>query len=123
MILLRMEDDPAEPLQDWSLWLQAMHLADLRPAGALRFSSYDQLVQAAVAGQGIALGRMPLVASLMRSKRLVAPFAATVASPRGYVLIASAAAAARPEVTAFADWIKRAARAPGSSGRSGRAPA
>ncbi len=121
--LLRMEEDPADPLQDWGLWLQAMHLADLRPAGVVRFSSYDQLVQAAVAGQGVALGRTPLIASLLRSKRLVAPFAATVASPRGYVLIVSAAASTKPEVTAFVDWIRCEARAPDSGRRPDRARA
>ena len=33
--LLRMEPDGGNQLQDWGLWLQAMKLADLRPAGVL----------------------------------------------------------------------------------------
>ena len=52
--LLRMEPDGGNQLQDWGLWLQAMKLADLRPAGVLHFSSYDQLISAAIAGQGVA---------------------------------------------------------------------
>ena len=66
--LLRMEPDGGNQLQDWGLWLQAMKLADLRPAGVLHFSSYDQLISAAIAGQGIALGRVPLIDSHLKSR-------------------------------------------------------
>ena len=47
--LLRMEPDGKNHLQDWGLWLHAMQLTALAPAGVLHFSSYDQLVQAAEA--------------------------------------------------------------------------
>jgi DNA-binding transcriptional LysR family regulator len=104
--LLRMEPDPADPLQDWGLWLQAAGLERLQPAGVLHFSSYDQLVTAALAGQGVALGRLPLIAELVRTKKLVAPFAGRAfATPRGYGLIVSESAAAKPEVQAFAAWL------------------
>ena len=33
-----------------------------KPAGSLRFKLYDQVIQAAVGGQGVALGRVPLIA-------------------------------------------------------------
>ena len=121
--LLRMEHDGSHQLQDWGLWLQAMHLADLRPAGVMHFSSYDQLVQAAVAGQGVALGRMPLIDQLVKSKKLVAPFAGGVVSPRGYCVIVAATSAKRPEVAAFTAWLTAAARGPDSARRKGRARA
>jgi DNA-binding transcriptional LysR family regulator len=54
-VLLHM-DDPRASWIDWNLWLHAHGLRDFKPAGALQFSQYDQLVQAAVNGQGIALG-------------------------------------------------------------------
>ncbi len=76
--LLRMEHDGGHQLQDWGLWLHAMKLGELRPAGVMHFSSYDQLIQAAIAGQGIALGRLPLIERLMKSRKLIAPFAAAV---------------------------------------------
>jgi DNA-binding transcriptional LysR family regulator len=59
--LLKMEPDGSNHLQDWGLWLHAMQLTQLKPAAVLHFSSYDQLIQAAVAGQGVALGRVPLI--------------------------------------------------------------
>ena len=57
--LLRMEPDGSNQLRDWGLWLPAMQLADLKPAGGLHFSSYDQLIQAAVAGKGSPSGASP----------------------------------------------------------------
>lgn len=124
-------------LLDWQLWLRAMLLDDLKPAGRLHFSLYDQMIHAAMAGQGVALGRLPLVAGLLREGRLVAPFERSIASPLGYHLMHSAAAARNPEVQPFADWLlaeaRREAAAPlparprgrgrGSSGPAGRARA
>ena len=81
--LLRMEPDGSHHLQDWGLWLHAMALTQLKPAAVLHFSSYDQLIQAAVAGQGVALGRVPLIDRLLKAKQLVAPFADAVVSREG----------------------------------------
>lgn len=121
--LLRMPSEPSDPLQDWPVWLEAMKIADLKPAGVLHISSYDQLIHAAMEGQGVALGRFPITAALLRARKLVAPFADTVASPRSYTLLVSPLSAARPEVAAFAAWIRDEARGPGSARRPGRAPA
>jgi DNA-binding transcriptional LysR family regulator len=121
--LLRMEPDGSNQLQDWGLWLHAMRLTQLKPAAVLHFSSYDQLVQAAVAGQGVALGRIPLIDRLLKAKKLVVPFADAVVSPKGYCMLVAAGAARRPEVAAFTAWLAAEARAPGSAGPRGRARA
>lgn len=118
--LLRMEPDGKNQLQDWGLWLHAMALDDLRPAGVLHFSSYDQLISAALAGQGVALGRMPLIAGAMKSRKLVAPFSDRIASARSYFMVASAAAAAKPEVQDFMAWLMAEARDQDSARPSGR---
>jgi LysR family glycine cleavage system transcriptional activator len=121
--LLRMEPDGHNQLQDWGLWLHAMGLDDLRPAGVLHFSSYDQLISAALAGQGVALGRMPLISSSMKGRKLVAPFSDRVASPRSYFMLASTAAAAKPEVQDFMAWLEAEARDLDSARPRGRARA
>lgn len=108
--LLRMADDGRHPLHDWALWLQAMHLGDLRPAAELHFSSYDQLIQAAVAGQGVALGRSPLVDQLIRSRRLSVPFSDRLATPRGYCMLVSPASADKSDVRDFVSWLATTAR-------------
>ena len=80
------------------MWLRAMKLESLTPASVLHFSLYDQLIHATLAGQGVALGRSPLIDSLLRQRKLVAPFSQTIASPRSYYLVQSAAATRKPEV-------------------------
>ena len=75
-VLLHLDDPEGRtPWLEWSVWLAANGQPGLKTAGALRFKLYDQVIQAAVAGQGVALGRVPLIAEHLRDGRLVAPFA------------------------------------------------
>ncbi len=92
-------------LPDWSLWFRAMQIEHLKPKGGLHFSDYDQMIQAAVRGQGVALGRIPLITRLIKERKLVAPFSQSLASPQGYHLLRSAASARKPEVNEFVDWL------------------
>jgi LysR family transcriptional regulator, glycine cleavage system transcriptional activator len=107
---------PALPYLQWDVWLQAMSLPDLQPRGALHFSHYDQLIQAAANGEGIALGRLPLLSKQIRDGRLVAPFEKARArgrgtvSTRGYFMLATPHAAGRPEVKHFMEWLLAEAR-------------
>lgn len=103
-VLLHMDDDNAS-LYEWDLWLRAFGLQDLKPAGALRFGSYDQVIQAAVTGQGVALGRLPLLRRHLHEGQLAAPFATAVASSRAYYLVRSTRSARKPEVDEFAAWL------------------
>jgi len=95
---------------EWNLWLHAHGLRELKPAGALQFNQYDQLVQAAVNGQGIALGRLPLLRRMLRDKQLVAPFKKSVISARGYFLVRSARAAGKADVAKFEAWLREEAK-------------
>ena len=92
-------------LPDWSLWLRAMQIEQLKPAGALHFSDYDQMMNAAVRGQGVALGRFPLTNGLIKERKLVAPFSQKLASPMGYHLLRSNASVHKPEVNDFVAWL------------------
>jgi LysR family glycine cleavage system transcriptional activator len=103
-VLLHMDDSHASWI-DWNLWLHAHGLRDLKPAGALHFSQYDQQVQAAVNGQGVALGRLPLLRRLLRDKMLVTPFRKSVVSSRGYYVMRSARAVGKQEVAEFEAWL------------------
>ena len=42
----------------------------------MTFSNYDTAIAAAVAGQGVALGRQPLIDALLKRRALVAPLKA-----------------------------------------------
>lgn len=108
--LLQLDNLAADwPWLSWTEWLESMGLGHLKPAGVLRFSHYDHLIQAALAGEGIALGRDPLIRQSLQEGRLVAPFVSRKASPRGYYLLRSRLA--NPEqIETFVSWLKTAAR-------------
>ena len=90
---------------DWGTWLTALGIGELRSAGALHFSQYEQMIQAAISGQGIALGRQPLVNALIASGALVAPFKQTLVGSRAYFIIESRLSAGKPQVREFAQWL------------------
>ena len=109
-VLLHMDDpDGRWPWQAWRVWLEVAGVPDLRPAGNLRFSGYDQIIPVAIAGHGVALGRSPLVGDALRAGQLVMPFKEIAPSERAYWIVVSRRAAGRPEVADFAAWLKREA--------------
>ena len=108
-------DDPAHgaPWLTWDVWFEAMKVPQPAPRGVLRFSHYDMLLRAAIDGQGIALGRLPLIAPLIENGSLAVLLAdnrsAATALDRAYWLVAAQSAAARPEVHTFMQWLERRA--------------
>ncbi len=95
---------------DWGTWLAALGIHDLKSAGALHFSQYEQMIQAAISGQGVALGRQPLVNELTQSGMLATPFKRPVVGSRAYFIIESPLGAGKPHVRQFADWVLEEAR-------------
>jgi LysR family glycine cleavage system transcriptional activator len=90
---------------EWEPWLQAVGLPDLQPASTLSFSGYGEAIAAALAGQGVAIGRRPLVDALLRSRKLIAPFKDVASSLRTYALVIDPAARVRPAVRALEQWL------------------
>ena len=109
--LLHMDTGPGSQLLEWPPWLRAMKLEGLKPASVLHFSLYDQMIHAAINGQGVALGRMPLLKSLIAQRKLVAPFKKSVVSPRSYYLFQSDASRKKAEVREFLAWLQAEALA------------
>ena len=93
------------PWLNWSVWLAANGIDEIESAGSLRFNHFDQVMQAALDGQGVALGRVPLIDSLLSQRRLVAPFPNRYATTRAYFIVRGTIAALRPEAQAFIDWL------------------
>ncbi|MFC7461616.1 LysR substrate-binding domain-containing protein [Hydrogenophaga defluvii] len=80
------------------------------PKRWLYFNYANQIVQAALTGQGVALARLPLVAEHLANGDLVEPLPQTrLDSPLAYWLMVAPRSAQRPEVKAFCDWIRRQA--------------
>lgn len=100
------------PMADWAPWLELMGLGGIRGTNTLRFSNYNDAVAAALAGQGVAIGRLPLVASLLREGQLVAPFGGSGHSQRGYFVAAAAQAATNADAQDFIGWLHAEALLP-----------
>jgi DNA-binding transcriptional LysR family regulator len=107
-ILLHL-DEPMGPLPwlSWSTWLEAAGVPQLQPAGSMHFNHYEQVIRAALSGQGVALGRMPLLGGLVNDGSLALLFPDSAASNRAYWVITSDAARERAEVGWFVEWLMR----------------
>ena len=110
-VLLSIDDERGRfTWLNWSAWLAAIGIHELKPAGSLRFNHFDQVIQAALDGQGVALGRVPLIDRLLRQRKLVAPFRDKYTTLRSYFVVRGTRAANRPEAQAFVDWLVEEAR-------------
>lgn len=109
------EDDhrPSAEFLSWRHWLRQHGLPNLEPHRWLFLNFTYQQVQAAQAGQGVALARVALCAEQLQQGDLVEPFgpAGRIASPYAYWLVVSSASQAREEVRQFCDWVQARAAA------------
>lgn len=101
-------DEPRRPWMHWSQMLATAGLSSVRPRAIMRFNQYEQVIQAAVAGQGIAVGRVALIEPMLADGRLVALpyFNANHEADHAYWLIRSPSEPHR-DVETVALWIKR----------------
>lgn len=89
---------------DWIVWRAATG-ADIDVAQGLSFSESVMVVQAAMAGQGVAMGRPSLVIEALRDGRLVCPLRPAVPSGDRYVLTAPKEGRGRRALRAFRNWL------------------
>jgi LysR family transcriptional regulator, glycine cleavage system transcriptional activator len=110
-VLLEYEDPrPRRPWLQWSEWLAHWQWTASQARAVLHFNQYDQMIQAAVAGQGIGLGRLELLAPMLEDGRLTVlqSESAGVRSSYSYWLV-QAEAVPRHEARHVIDWILAAA--------------
>lgn len=100
-------DESARPWLRWSDWLSASGLPGAKPKAYLHLNQYDQVIQAAIDGHGIALGRLALVLPMLKDGRLVALADYQLAdSDYAYWLI-DESPSPRGEVQELRDWLIR----------------
>lgn len=105
--LLAMDVPQAEtPNADWAPWLRIMGLGEMRSQNTMLFTHYGDVVAAAVAGQGVAIGRMPLIAPYLDDGRLVAPFENRSTSQRGYFVHTAPRALRNTDAQDFVRWLR-----------------
>jgi len=100
-------DNPLHPFLQWGDWLNARGWSEAKPNGILRFNQYDQVIQAALDGQGVALGRLELIQPLLDDGRLMllTPPEHSRQTSHAYWLI-SGSEHPRGDVRRVADWIE-----------------
>jgi DNA-binding transcriptional LysR family regulator len=101
-------DDRARPWLCWNGWLEA-NSVQRQPKAYLRFNHYDQVIQAALDGYGVALGRIALIMPMLDTGRLVAQHPPRACGTFAYWLV-NAAGPMRSEVRQLHDWIVEAAQ-------------
>ena len=103
------EDDTKASTEylSWRRWLTQHGQPALQPKRWLYLNFTYQQVQAALAGHGVALGRIALVFEALQRGELVEPFGrdGRMSSPYAYWLVAAPAQRARPEVAQFCAWV------------------
>ena len=92
----------------WRQWLAEQGEPALQPRSWLYLNYTYQQVQAALAGHGIALARMPLVFEALQRGELVEPFGPQrrTAGPNSYWLVLPTSRKPREEVLQFCAWIE-----------------
>src|SRR5574337_702924 len=87
------------PWYDWEQWSSAKQLGSITPARTMRFSHYDQVIQATINGSGVAIGKWPHLATHLRRGILCAPFGKEWVANRGgvYLVFTRVSAALGPE--------------------------
>jgi len=90
---------------DWTEWFRKQGVEPPPARRGLKFNTYTIVIQAAVAGQGVALGWRHLVDEFLESGQLVRPIPASQVSDGGYYLVRPEDAAESSEVRVFVDWL------------------
>lgn len=94
-----------EPRERWALWFRALGIEDVDPWRGPGFSHSNMVIQAAIAGQGVAVVGETLATDELKAGRLVRPFPETLPTDYSYYLVYLDAAAERPKIVAFREWI------------------
>ncbi|MEK7820782.1 MAG: transcriptional regulator GcvA [Pseudomonadota bacterium] len=102
--------------ESWRPWLEAANVQERAIVYGTEFLDTNLALQAAIDGQGIALGRTIVAADDLAAGRLVRPFDLAVPAPHAYWIVQPSDQETRPEARAFRDWISAEIRAtPGVS--------
>ncbi len=99
---------------DWQQWLAETGVELPESAQTLSFNSLPLLIEAARGGQGIGLGWLGLVDSMLSEGSLVCPFDHTLTTGRGYYVVKRANLRMSPKTEILYDWVM-ASRAPVAS--------
>ncbi len=97
-----LHDDQRE---DWRMWLMAAGVSGVDDRAGPGFQHSNLVVLAAVAGEGVALGRSVIVTDDLAAGRLVRPFDLALPATYAYYMVCPKSNLNRTKVKAFRSWL------------------
>jgi len=97
-------NDPGYP--DWRMWFRAAGLTKLNPDQGTRFDQSALVIEAAIAGQGVALAHASLVDSDLQSGRLIRPFGNAQRTAFAYYFVCPPHKLELNKVQTFRMWLQ-----------------
>ena len=91
--------------EDWWWWLKGHTVTVPRSFKTLGFDSYDNVIQAALDSQGVALGFSGLVNTLLEEGLLIRPIKEKLSKNLAVYLVKPSGTKSAPRVQEFVDWI------------------
>ncbi len=105
--------DKDESCPTWPMWLKAAGLPELDGTRGPKFNQSSLVIEAAVAGKGVALAKSALALADLEAARLVIPFDVTTPTEFAYYIVNPPSKASSVAVRAFSAWLlAEAATAP-----------
>lgn len=103
--LLHLRGENGSNWFDWSGVFRELGINSAPAPGQLRFDNYTLLIQAAIGGQGVAIGWRHLVDNLLAQGLLCRPIAETVISRLGYYVVLPQRKRRGVLIQQFVDWL------------------
>jgi putative choline sulfate-utilization transcription factor len=103
--LLHLRGENSSNWFDWSGVFRELGITSAPAPGQLRFDNYTLLIQAAIGGQGVAIGWRHLVDNLLTQGLLVRPINQTLISRLGYYVVLPQRKRRSVLIQQFVDWL------------------
>ena len=98
-----------EMVMEWADWLEAAGASTANADRGLHYNHSHIVIQSAIAGEGLALGRSLLVADELASGRLIAPFDFKMRSKFSYYMVCPKELSDQAWINEFRDWLLKEA--------------
>ena len=98
-------DGKPHATEDWWWWLHEQKIRVPASFRMLGLDSYDNVIQLALKGEGVALGFSGLVSEFLADGRLVKPIEVSQTRNQAVYLVTPATTSPSPQVQNFIDWI------------------
>lgn len=96
---------------EWNAWLDLAGATGLHFAEETTIEDSNIAIQAAIDGQGVALGTFPFLQSEVDAGHLLKPFTIDLAPTRSYFILTRPGARRRTEIATVCQWLQREAKA------------